>query len=112
VYDISRAIQIHCEKNGYSLTRELSGHGIGKYLHEQPSIPNFVPPLLQRNYYPNEKLVNGMALAIEPMVHQGKKDVYVASDGWTIYTADKKPAAHYEHTIIVDDNQPIILTLR
>lgn len=112
VYDISRAIQIHCEKNGYSLTRELSGHGIGKYLHEQPSIPNFVPPLLQRNYYPNEKLVNGMALAIEPMVHQGKKDVYVASDGWTIYTADKKPAAHYEHTIIVDDNKPIILTLR
>ncbi|NLO19283.1 MAG: type I methionyl aminopeptidase [Ignavibacteria bacterium] len=110
VYDISRAIQEHCEKQGYSLTRELSGHGIGKNLHEHPSIPNFVPPLLQRNSFPNEKLLTGMALAIEPMVHQGQKEVYLALDGWMVYTADKKPAAHFEHTIIVDEDKPIILT--
>lgn len=112
VYDISKAIQEHCEKNGYSLTRELVGHGIGKKLHEEPPIPNFVPPLLHRNKYPNVRLQNGMAMAIEPMVHQGRKEVFTAKDGWTIVTSDRKPAAHFEHTIIVDNNKPIILTLR
>ncbi len=112
VYDISKAVQEHCEKNGYSLTRELVGHGIGKKLHEPPPVPNFVPPLLQRDRYPNAKLISGMAMAIEPMVHLGAKEIFIAKDGWTIITRDKKPAAHFEHTIIVDNNKPIILTLR
>lgn len=112
IYDISRAIQDHCEANGYSLTRELVGHGIGRKLHEEPAVPNFVPPLLHRNKYPNVRLMNGMAIAIEPMVHQGKKEVYTARDGWTIITSDKEPAAHFEHTIVVDNGKPLILTLR
>lgn len=112
LFDISRAIQDHCENNGFSLTRELVGHGIGKKLHEDPAVPNFVPPLLHRSKYPNVKLYKGMALAIEPMVHAGVKEVITESDGWTVITADSKPAAHFEHTVIVDDDRPVILTLR
>jgi len=112
LFDISKAIQEHCEKNGFSLTRELTGHGIGKKLHEEPSIPNFVPPLLHRNMFPNIKLQSGMALAIEPMVHMGAQHVVTLSDGWTVITKDRSPAAHYEHTVIVMENKPLILTLR
>ncbi|MGA2297447.1 MAG: type I methionyl aminopeptidase [FCB group bacterium] len=112
IYDISRAIQEFVEKNGYSVIRELVGHGIGKHLHEEPPVPNFVPPLLHRNKYPNIKLFKGMTLAIEPMVHAGTRQVFTGNDGWVVYTADGKPAAHYEHTVVVDDGKPIILTLR
>ncbi|TAL69481.1 MAG: type I methionyl aminopeptidase [Bacteroidetes bacterium] len=112
VYDISRAIQEFVEGKGYSVTRELVGHGIGKNLHEEPPVPNFVPPLLHRSKYPNIKLEKGMALAIEPMVHQGTKFVKTEADGWTVRTVDGKPAAHFEHTVIVDDNYPLILTVR
>ena len=112
VYDISRAIQTYCEKNGYTLTRELVGHGVGKKLHEEPSIPNFVPALLHRNKFPNVKLYSGMALAIEPMVQAGGVKVNTLKDGWTVVTADRKPAAHFEHTVIVEDRKPLILTLR
>ena len=112
VYDISRAVQTHCEKEGFSLTRELVGHGIGKKLHEEPAIPNFVPPLLHRADYPNVKLTNGMAIAIEPMVHAGTYHVFTEDDGWTVKTKDGKPAAHFEHTVIVNDNKAIILTLK
>jgi len=112
VYDISRAVQTYVESNGFSVTRELVGHGIGKHLHEEPPVPNFVPLLLHRNQYPNLKLQTGMALAIEPMVHAGAKNVRTLRDGWTVVTADGKPAAHFEHTVIVDEGKPIILTLR
>lgn len=113
IYDIARAIQTHCEKNGFSLTRELVGHGIGESLHEDPPVPNFVPALLHRNAYPNVKLLSGVAIAIEPMVHLGRKEVvFDEEDGWTVTTADKSPAAHFEHTVIVQDNKPLILTLR
>jgi methionyl aminopeptidase len=112
LYDISKAIQEHCESNGYSLTRELTGHGIGEQLHEPPSIPNFVPPLLHRSNFPNIKLKSGMALAIEPMVHLGAKEVVTLEDGWTVVTKDRSPAAHFEHTIVVQENKPLILTLR
>lgn len=112
LYDVSRAIQERAEADGFSLTRELVGHGIGRKLHEEPPIPNFVPPLLYRKRYPNVKLVSGMAMAIEPMVHAGKKEVLTLEDGWTIVTADRSPAAHFEHTIIVDGGEPKILTLR
>ncbi|MBS1536322.1 MAG: type I methionyl aminopeptidase [Bacteroidetes bacterium] len=111
VYDISRAVQSHVEKNGFSVVRELVGHGVGKKLHEDPVIPNFVPPLLHRSRFPNDRLVKGKALAIEPMVNAGVFRVKTASDGWTVLTSDGRPSAHFEHTVIVEDKQPIILTL-
>ncbi len=110
VYDVARAIQTHVEKNGFSVVRELVGHGIGKNLHEEPPVPNFVPGLLHRTRYPNVKLKNGMALAIEPMVDMGQFHVHTASDGWTIYTADGKPSAHFEHTVVINGSSPRILT--
>ncbi len=112
LYDISRAVQQHAESNGFSITRELVGHGIGKKLHEEPPIPNFVPPLLHRKNYPNPTLKKNMTLAIEPMIHAGKQHTKVCNDGWTYVTADGSPAAHFEHTIIVDIDKPKILTLR
>ncbi|MFM8456695.1 MAG: type I methionyl aminopeptidase, partial [Ignavibacteria bacterium] len=111
VYDIARAVQTHVEKNGFSVVRQLVGHGIGKQLHEDPAIPNFVPPLLQRSYYPNAKLQRGKTIAIEPMVNIGTHNVKTLSDGWTVITADKKPSAHFEHTVLVEEGKPIILTL-
>ncbi len=110
VYDIAKAIQTHVEKNGFSVVRELVGHGIGRNLHEEPPVPNFVPGLLHRSRYPNIRLVNGMALAIEPMVNMGMFQVHTAADGWTVYTADNKPSAHFEHTVVINGNSPRILT--
>ncbi len=112
VYDIAKAVQTHVEANGFSVVRELVGHGIGRQLHEEPPVPNFVPGLLHRSRYPNAKLVTGMALAIEPMVNAGTFQVHTASDGWTIFTADGKPAAHFEHTVFIDGTTPRILTAR
>ncbi|MBK6759987.1 MAG: type I methionyl aminopeptidase [Ignavibacteria bacterium] len=111
VYDIARAVQTHVEKQGFSVVRELVGHGIGRHLHEEPPVPNFVPGLLHRSRFPNAKLKSGMALAIEPMVNMGLFHVHTASDGWTVYTADGKPSAHFEHTIVIDGATPRILTL-
>ncbi|NQW29583.1 MAG: type I methionyl aminopeptidase [Ignavibacteria bacterium] len=111
VYDISRAVQTHVEKQGFSVVRELVGHGIGRNLHEEPPIPNFVPGLLHRARFANAKLRNGMAIAIEPMVNSGQFQVHTSSDGWTVYAADGKPSAHFEHTVIVDGKTPRILTL-
>lgn len=111
VYEIGRAVQAHVEKNGFSVVRELVGHGIGQHLHEEPPVPNFVPGLLHRSQYPNVKLATGMALAIEPMVNMGSFHVHTASDEWTVYAADGKPSAHFEHTVLVDGNTPRILTL-
>lgn len=112
VYDISRAIQNYVEQNGYSVTRELVGHGIGKKLHEEPPVPNFVPALLNRSQYPNIKLQTGMTIAIEPMVHAGRKEIKNGKDGWLVFTADRKPAAHFEHTVMIDNEKAVILTLR
>ena len=112
VYDISRAVQTHAEKYGYSVTRELTGHGVGKKLHEEPSIPNFVPSLLNRKNFPNAKLFENMTIAIEPMVHLGSQTVVTGDDGWTVKTADGEPAAHFEHTVIIKNGKPEVLTLR
>ena len=112
IYDISRAIQTFVEQNGYNVTRELVGHGIGRVLHDDPPVPNFVPLLLHRGDYPNWKLQKGLALAIEPMVQMGMRDTVTLKDGWTVTTKDKMPAAHWEHTVIVDEGKPIIMTLR
>jgi methionyl aminopeptidase len=103
--DISHAIQKHVEANGFSIVRDFVGHGIGSSMHEEPQIPNYGPP----NKGP--RLVAGMALAIEPMVNQGKYAVKVLKDGWTVVTADGKPSAHYENTIVITNGEPEILTL-
>jgi len=103
--DISSAIQSHAEKNGFSVVRVFVGHGIGSKIHEDPEIPNFGPP--NRGI----RLEPGMTLAIEPMVNQGTCDVEVLEDGWTAVTADRKLSAHFEHTIVVTEGEPRILTL-
>lgn len=105
VHDISYAIQHYVEANGFSVVRDLVGHGVGKKLHEEPSVPNFGEPGT------GEALKNGMTLAIEPMVNYGTWRVKVAADGWTILTADGKPSAHFEHTVAIVNNKAEILTL-
>lgn len=105
VHDISNAVQVYVEANGFSIVRDLCGHGVGKFLHEDPSIPNFG----RKGTGP--KLKNGMTLAIEPMVNAGKYDVITAKDGWTILTADGSTSAHFEHTILINNNLPEILTI-
>lgn len=109
-YDISKAVQSCVESNNYSCVRDLVGHGIGTSLHQEPSIPNFVPGLLHRSRFQKMKLRKGMALAIEPMVNLGSYMVRIAKDGWTVVTTDGKPSAHYEHTVVVEDKYPIVLT--
>lgn len=93
--DISSAIQYHVETQGYSVVREMVGHGIGKQLHEPPEIPNY------GKRKSGLKLESGMVFAIEPMVNLGKRRILLAEDGWTIKTADGTPSAHFEHTIVV-----------
>ena len=106
VHDISAAVQNFVEDNNFSVVRDLCGHGVGKYLHEEPSIPNF------GKKGTGAKLKKGMTLAIEPMVNLGDYDVITASDGWTILTADGTPSAHFEHTVLINNNEePEILTL-
>lgn len=111
IYQIAGAVQRHVEKHRFSVVRDLVGHGIGKHLHEEPPVPNFVPPLLHRSQYPNVKLQSGQGLAIEPMVNAGTFKVITDDDGWTVRTADGRPSAHFEHTVIVQNSQPLILTL-
>ena len=105
VHDISVAVQNYVEENGFSIVRDLCGHGVGRYLHEEPSIPNF------GKKGTGAKLKNGMTLAIEPMVNAGKYQVLTGMDGWTVLTADGKPSAHFEHTILISGNSPEILTV-
>ena len=102
--DIGYAIQTHCEKEGYSVVRELVGHGVGRELHEDPSVPNYG----RRGY--GSKLQRGMVIAIEPMINFGKKDVVQEQDGWTVRSADKSVSAHYEHTVVVRKNCAEILS--
>jgi methionyl aminopeptidase len=110
VYDISRAVQRHVEGQGFSVVRELVGHGIGTSLHEEPSIPNFVPSPFQRHQFRNTQLADGMVICIEPMVNAGSYRVQVKSDDWTVVTQDGKPSAHYEHTVVIREGEPEVLT--
>jgi methionyl aminopeptidase len=105
VHDVSNAIQLHVEANGFSVVRDLVGHGVGRKLHEEPSIPNFGEPGT------GVVLKDGMTLAIEPMVNAGTWRVKVATDGWTVLTVDGKPSAHFEHTIAIIHGKAEILTL-
>ena len=104
VGDISYAIQNHNESNGYGVVRELVGHGLGKDLHESPEIPNFGK---KGN---GKKFVNGMVIAIEPMINMGTEKVNFLSDGWTVETADKLPSVHFEHDVAMIDGKPLLLS--
>ena len=104
VGDISNAIQTYCEHKGYSVVRELCGHGVGKKLHEEPEVPNYgrrgCGPLLK----------NGMVIAIEPMINLGSRNIVVEKDRWTTRTKDRKPSAHFEHTIAIRENGADVLS--
>jgi len=105
VSDISMAVQGHVERRGFSVVRDFVGHGVGRQLHEEPPIPNYKTPGR------GPRLVEGMTLAIEPMVNMGTHQVRVLDDRWTVVTADGKPSAHFEHTILVADGEAEILTV-
>jgi methionyl aminopeptidase len=102
--DIGNAVQSYCEHRGYSVVREMCGHGVGRKLHEDPEVPNFgrrgTGPLLR----------NGMTIAIEPMINMGSKNVITERDGWTTRTRDRKPSAHFEHSIAIHHGKPDILS--
>jgi methionyl aminopeptidase len=106
ISDIGHAIQQHVEAHGFSVVREFVGHGIGAALHEDPQIANYGEP----GHGP--RLAEGMTLAIEPMVNMGKRDVRVLSDGWTAVTRDGSLSAHFEHTVAVTQDGPLVMTLR
>ncbi len=103
--DISNAIQTYIETRGFSIVREMVGHGVGESMHEEPQIPNF------GRRGSGEKIKAGMTLAIEPMVNLGTHRVKTLGDGWTVVTADGQPSAHFEHTVLTTDNGPEILTI-
>lgn len=102
--DISNAVQTYCERHGYSVVREMCGHGIGKSMHEDPEVPNYgrrgIGPLLKPN----------MIIAIEPMINLGSKNIVIERDGWQCRTRDRKPSAHFEHTVLINEDEPEILT--
>lgn len=104
VGDIGDAVQTYCEKHGYSVVRELVGHGIGRKMHEAPEVPNYgkrgTGPLLKK----------GMCIAIEPMINMGSKNIVFENDGWTVRTRDRKPSAHFEHTVAIRQGKADILS--
>jgi methionyl aminopeptidase len=102
--NVSHAVEAYVTSQGFSVVREFVGHGVGRTLHEEPQIPNFGPP----NQGP--KLKPGMCLAIEPMVNMGSGKVRILEDGWTVVAVDGKPSAHFEHTVLVTEEDPEILT--
>lgn len=103
--DIGNAVQVYCQERGYGVVRDFVGHGVGKELHEDPSVPNFGTPGR------GVRLLPGMTIAVEPMINQGTWEVKQLSDGWTVVTKDGKPAAHFEHTVaITKDGECLILT--
>ncbi len=102
--DISYAVQMHCQNNGYGVVREFVGHGIGKEMHEEPQVPNY-------GRRGNGMLLkSGLCIAIEPMITMGAKDIYLTEDRWTVKTKDHKPAAHYEHSVCVRKGKADILS--
>jgi methionyl aminopeptidase len=104
ISDISQAVQDYVEERGYSVVRQFVGHGIGQHLHEPPEIPNY------RRAGRSPKLLAGMVLAIEPMVNAGAHEVKILGDGWTVVTNDRSLSAHFEHSVAVTENGPLILS--
>ncbi len=106
IADISGAVQTYVEENGFSVVRQFVGHGIGTSLHEGPEIPNFVQD------EPSPRILEGLVLAIEPMVNMGTYKVRILRDGWTVITSDKKPSAHFEHSVAATSDGPLVLSSR
>lgn len=104
IHDISAAVQKYVERHGFSVVRELVGHGIGRHLHEEPSVPNFGKEAT------GARIKAGMVFCVEPMINMGTYKVYTQADQWTVCTADGKPSAHFEHTIAITGEGPEILT--
>ncbi|MFR1517790.1 MAG: type I methionyl aminopeptidase [Clostridia bacterium] len=105
VSDISGAIQDYAESFGYSIVREYTGHGVGRELHEDPEVPNY------RTNRRGHRLAAGMAIAIEPMINEGGAEIVLGDNKWTVYTKDGKLSAHYENTVIVTEEDPLIVTI-
>lgn len=105
--DVARAMQTHVREAGFSVVEQFVGHGIGREMHEEPQVPNFVSQEMAKHDF---RLTPGIVLAIEPMVNAGKKEVRVLNDHWTVETKDKKPSVHFEHTVAITENGPLILT--
>ena len=106
VSDISHAVQTYAESFGFSVVREFVGHGIGSELHEDPQVPNYGKPGR------GPRLSKGMVIAVEPMINQGRYDIDILKDGWTVVTKDGSLSAHYENTILITDGEPELLTLK
>jgi methionyl aminopeptidase len=104
VSDIGRTIEREVQRSGFSVVRDLGGHGIGRTIHEPPSVPNFADPAA------NEILANGLVITVEPIIAEGSGRSVMARDNWTVKTADGKRSAHHEHTIIVTNGSPVLLT--
>ena len=102
--DIANAVQTYCEQRGYSVVREMCGHGIGRSMHESPEVPNY------GRRSTGAVLRNGMCICIEPMINLGSRNIIIEADGWTCRTRDRKPSAHYEHTLALIDGHTEILT--
>jgi methionyl aminopeptidase len=106
--DVAHAMEQHVRQAGFSVVEQFVGHGIGREMHEDPQVPNFMSAQLKRHDF---RLEPGLVLAIEPMVNAGTKNVRVLKDHWTVETKDKKPSVHFEHTVAITANGPDILTL-
>ena len=104
VSEIGRAVEREVRQAGFSVIRELGGHGIGRTIHEEPRIPNYADPKAQ------QVLTEGMVITVEPIIAAGSGRTLLAADGWTMKTADRRPSAHYEHTIVITTGPPILLT--
>ena len=104
VSDIGRAVEKEVRRCGFSVIRDLGGHGIGRTIHEAPRIPNYADPAA------NQILTEGLVITIEPIIAAGSGRAVVAKDGWTVLTADHRPSAHYEHTLVITKREPILLT--
>jgi len=104
VSEIGRVVEREVRRDGFAVIRELGGHGIGRTIHEEPRVPNYPDPNLRR------VLTEGLVIAVEPIISAGSGKAMLAEDGWTMKTADNRPAAHYEHTIVVTKGVPVLLT--
>ena len=104
VSDIGRVVEREVRRSGFSVIRDLGGHGIGRTIHEEPRVPNYADPQA------NQVLTEGLVITVEPIIAAGSGRAVVAKDGWTVRTADRRPSAHYEHTLVVTRREPILLT--
>jgi methionyl aminopeptidase len=104
VWEIGRVIEREVRRSGFSVIRDLGGHGIGRTIHEAPRVPNYLDPTA------NQILTEGLVITIEPIIAAGSARAVTATDGWTIRTLDRKPSAHYEHTLVITTGEPILLT--